>query len=129
MSEVTCNGFKLRGLNQDSNRVAVKSSVATTWMLTYLRPGAKRPIYHDVAMNRDELIVIKCEDGSGHAAIEITPLGEKVGTIIAQSSRKSTKVLRVGVAYRFEMDPGESIVLRGSKIIHPYHRQGIGAAV
>lgn len=114
-----CNGFKLRALNQDCNRVAVKSSVATTWMMTYKDRVLSMPKEFDVAMDKNEIVVLKCEDGAGHAAIEIRPLGDNVGTIIAQSSRKGIKTLRVGEKYRFELDPGESLVIRGSRIIHP----------
>ena len=122
------NGFKLRALNQDCNRVAVKSSVQTTWMLTYKARVLGPPKEYDIAMDKNELIVLKCEDGSGHAALEIRPLGDKVGTLIAQSSRKGIKTLRVGEKYRFELDPGESLVIRGNRIVHPTNA-GAGLSV
>ncbi|MGH7748806.1 MAG: hypothetical protein ACREQ5_29195, partial [Candidatus Dormibacteria bacterium] len=119
MSDAVCNGFKLRGLNQDAGRVAVQSNVQTTWMLTRHRSGTTKPIEHEVGMTKNELIVIKCQDGAGYAAIELKPLGDAAGTLIAESSRKATKTLRVGSKYRFELDPGEALVLRSTAIVHP----------
>lgn len=119
MSE--CNGFKLRALNSGCNRIAVKSSVQTSWMMTYKKHVFSKPQEYEVGFDKNELIVLSFQDGSGNAAIEIKPLGEKVGTIIAQSSRNATKTLRVGGKYRFDLQPGESIVIRGSKIVHPTH--------
>jgi hypothetical protein len=87
-----------------------------------------KPAEYEVGMDKNELVVISLQDQADHAAIEIEPLGEKVGTIIAQRSRGGTKTLRVGTKTRFEMAPGESIVLRGSRIVHPTH-SGAGLAV
>jgi hypothetical protein len=123
-----CNGFKLRALNADCNRIAVKSSVQKTWMMTYKRGMLAQNKPQEVGMARDELVVIAFQDGSGGAEIEITPLGDSVGTLIAQSSRKGTKTLRVGSTTRYELDPGESVVLRTNRIVHPTSA-GAGMAV
>jgi hypothetical protein len=127
MSE--CNGLKIRALNPDCSRIAVKSSVQTTWMMTYKKHSIlSKPKEYDVGFDKNELLVLSFQDGSGGAVIEIEPLGDNVGTIIAQSSRKTTRTLRVGGKYRYELDPGESIVIRGSKIIHP-NTPGAGLSV
>jgi len=114
-----CNGFKLRALNPDCNRIAVKSSVQTSWMVTYKPFIVSKPKEYEIGFDRDELIVIAFQDGSGHAHIEIVPLGDKVGTIIAQSSRNATKVLRVGTKYRFDLAPGEQIIFRSNALVYP----------
>lgn len=119
MSE--CNGLKVKCLNQDCNRIAVKSSVQTSWMMTYKKNRNSKPMEYDIGFDKNELLVLSLQDGSGHAEIEIKPLGEKVGTIICQSSRNATKTLRVGGVYRYQLSPGESLVIRGSKIVHPNH--------
>lgn len=122
-----CNGFKIRSLNPDCTRVAIKSNSATSWFLTYKKwHFMSKPEEYVVGINRDELIVISFQSETGGAVIEIIPLGEKVGTIIVQSSRKATKTLRVGTGYRFELDPGESLVLRNSHIVYP---QTVGAGL
>lgn len=122
----TCNGFKLRGLNPAFNRVSVKSNVQTTWNPTYKKPGAKSPASYEVAMTRNELIVLKCEDGAEHAVVEMQPLGDAAGTMIVESSRKGTRTLRVGGKYRWELDPGEALICRTSNITHP---TGVGAGL
>lgn len=116
MTQATANGFKLRGLNQDAGSVSVQSNVETTWMLTYRRWGL--PKVHDVGILRDELKVITAQ-GSGSPEIELEPLGDKAGTLVAKSSRKATVVMRVGRKYRFEMDPGEAIIVKSTLIHHP----------
>ena len=120
------NGFRIRGLNQDSNRVSVQSNVATTWMLTRRKFAGLLNKWHDVGMMRDEIIVIKCQDGAASAEIEIEPLGERAGALIAQSSRKETKTLRVGVCYCWALEPGESLILRSQNIVYP---KGPGAGL
>lgn len=118
------NGFKIRGLNPDSDRVSIQSNVATTWMLTYKRFNLHP--WQEVGMTRDELIIIKCQDGVATAEIEIEPLGDRAGTMIAQSSRKAAKTLRVGVKYRWALEPGEALTLRSQNIVHP---KGPGAGL
>src|ERR1700677_2265928 len=117
MSE--CNGFKLRALNQDCNRIVVKSTHQSTWMMTYKTHALARTKEYEVAIHRNELAVISFQDGSGMAKIEITPLGERIGTLIMQSSRNAHKVLRTGSRYQFDLKPGESVTLRNHTMIHP----------
>lgn len=115
MSDAASNGFKIRGLNPDSDRISVQSNVQSTWMLPYRRFGL--PLWKEVGMTRDELIILKCQ--GGEAAIELEPLGDRAGTIVAQSSRYATKTLRVGQRYKFELERGEALVLRSTNIQHP----------
>lgn len=128
MSEAaTCNGFKIRGLNQDSNHVSVQSSHQTTWMLTRRTHGFGFAKSYEVGLARDELMIIKGQE-SARPEFEITPLGDKAGVMIAQSSRHAAKVLRVGVHYVFELEPGESLTLRSQDIKWPTHA-GAGLTV
>lgn len=113
------NGFRIRGLNQDSNRVSIQSNVQDTWMLTRRKFAGLINKWYDVAMTRDEIIVIKCQDGASFAEIEIEPLGDRAGVMIAQSSRRSTKSLRVNEVYQFTLEPGEALVLRSQNIVYP----------
>jgi hypothetical protein len=118
---MNCNGFKLKACNQDCNRIAVKSSHQSTWMMTYKTSRLALPKTYEVGILQNELAVLTFQDGSGSAEIEITPLGDKVGTLLMQSSRNEHKVLRKGSAYRFKLQPGESVTLRNHTIIHPTH--------
>ena len=113
------NGLRVLPLNGDCSRVAVKSSIQTSWMLGFKSPGADKPKAQEIGFSRDELLVIAFQDGSGAAEMEITPLGDRAGTIIAQSSRNATRVLRVGSKYTYTLSPGESIVFRSQRIMYP----------
>jgi hypothetical protein len=126
MSE--CNGFKLRGLNSDCNRIAVKSTHQSSWQMPYKSHIFSRPKEHDVAIHKNELVVLSFQDGSGQAEVEITPLGDKVGTLLMQSSRNARQTLRVGAKYRFVFKPGESITFRNHTMIHPT-RDAPGGAI
>lgn len=128
MSSAQCNGFEFRGLNPAINRVSVKSNVQTTWSPTYKTPGSKNPKKYEIGMLRDELVVMKCEDGAESAEIEIKPLGDAAGTLIAESSRGATKTLRVGSKYRWVLKPGEALIFRSSRIVYP-NSPGAGLAV
>jgi hypothetical protein len=118
------NGFKIRGLNPDSDRVSIQSNVQTTWMLTYKRWGL--PKVYDVGMMQNELIIIKCQDGVATAEIEIEPLGDKAGAMIGSSSRKATVTMRVGQKYKWMLEPGEALTIRSQNIMYP---KGPGAGL
>ena len=94
--------------------------------MTYKKPWSWKAVEHEVTIMRDELVILKCEDGSDFPAIEIKPLGDKAGTMIVQSSRRGHRYLRVGTWYRWELDPGEALVCRTSEIRHP---QSAGAGL
>jgi hypothetical protein len=120
MNAATCNGFKIRGLNQDANSVSIQSNVQTTWMLTRRKFAVLTPQWYEVGITRDELIVIKGQESS-RPEIELVPLGDKAGTLIGQSSRKATRSMRVGSKYVWQLDPGEALVLRSENIVYPTH--------
>lgn len=121
-----CNGFKLRGQNQASGRISVKSTIHSTWMITYKKPWSLMPVEREVIMQKDELIILKCEDGADFPVVEIKPLGDKAGVMIVQSSRRGHRTLRVGKWERWELEPGEALVCRTSAIAHP---RGNGAGL
>lgn len=117
MSQV--NGFKLRALNQDCNRIAVKSTHQSSWNMTFRSWNFLKAKEYDVAIHQNELSVITFQDGSGAAEVEIEPLGERVGTLLMQSSRNARQTLRVGRKYRYTLKPGESITFRNHTIVYP----------
>lgn len=120
---MSCNGIKVWALNAACQRVAVKSSIQSSFFLKagagFLRSRRGKPV--EVGFQKDELIVIAAQDNSERPTLEIEPLGDAAGTIICQSSRYATKVLRVGTSYRYQLEGGESLVLRSSRIHHPTH--------
>ena len=115
--EQICNGIKVRALNPDCTRIAVKSSAQSSWMMGYKRYSMiSKPAEYEIGIAKNELLVLSFQDGSGGAAIEVEPLGDKAGTLVYTSNRNQRKTLRVGSKYRFEMKPGESIIMRSSEI-------------
>lgn len=119
MAGAGTNGFRIRGLNPASNRVSIQSSHQDTFMLTRRKWAGLVNKWHEVGQAQNELIVIKCQDGADSAEIELEALGDKVGTLIVDSSRRGARSLRVGTKQVFVLQPGEALVLRGEHIKHP----------
>jgi hypothetical protein len=117
MAGAGTNGFRIRGLNGASNRVSVQSSHQQTFMLTRRKFAGLLPKWHEVGQAQNELIVIKCQDGADSAEIELEALGDKVGTLIVDSSRRAARSLRVGRPHVFVLEPGESLIVRSEHMI------------
>ena len=110
-----CNGFKIRGLNADCDRLAVQSSEQTTWLLGWRRFGIAK--WHEVAIQQNELIVLRPYGGCPE--IEILPLGDKCGTLKVEATRSATRLVRVGTRHRLSLGLDESVVITCSLISHP----------
>lgn len=117
MAEPRCNGFKLRGLNADCDRLAVQSSEQTTWLLGRQRGGKGVPQWQDVGIGRNEIIVLRPYGGS--PVVEIKAEGDKAGLLILQQARGPTRALRVGQRRTIELDRDESLVIRCEWISYP----------
>lgn len=115
----SCNGIKVTPLNQDCNRIAVKSSVQSSWQMTFKNRVKQKAQAKEIGFDKDELLVLSFQDGSGAAEVEIEPLGDKAGTIIMQDSRGPTMTLRVGSRYKHTFQPGASLVFRSKRIVYP----------
>jgi len=121
-----CNGFKIRGLNPDSQKVSVQSSTDSTWMLPYKRWAGMPPKWSEVGIARDELKVLRC-NGS-QPVIEIEPLGGPYGILVIQRSRGETRTLRVGQRWRMELGYDESVVIRTEFLQYPKQESSPGFA-
>lgn len=119
MSEPRCNGFKLRGLNADCDRLAVQSSEQTTWLLGRKRGGLGTPQWHDVAIAKNEVIVLRPYGGS--PTVEIRAEGDRAGILVLEQARGPTRSLRVGQRRVVELGLDESLVIRCEWIEHPRH--------
>jgi hypothetical protein len=92
------NGFRIRTLNQDCDRLAVQSSVQTTWFCSYNgKPGKVRT--HEVGMTQKELIVLRPYQGK--PVFELQGLGGPHGVLIVQEANGATTTLRNGQRKRF----------------------------
>lgn len=114
-----CNGFKIRGLNADCDRVAVQSSEQTTWLLGRKRGGLGLIQWHEVAIQQNEVMVLRAYGGA--PSMEICPLGDKAGLLVIQPARGATRALRVGQKKVIELDQDESCVVRCEWIQYPRH--------
>lgn len=112
-----CNGFRIRPLNADCDRLAVQSSEQTTWLLGYRR---FRIIKHqDVALLQHELMVLRPYGGC--PAFEITPTGDAAGALIVSAARGATRAVRVGQTYRVELGLDESCTIKCETMQAPLH--------
>jgi hypothetical protein len=114
-----CNGFRVRGLNADCDKLAVQSSEQTTWLLGRSRDGHAKPKWHEVGIAQNELVVMRAYGGC--PTLEIQALGERCGLLLLQQSRGPTRWLRVGSRRVVELDRDESLVIRCQWIEYPRH--------
>jgi hypothetical protein len=118
------NGFKIRGLNADCDRLAVQSSEQTTWLLGRKRGGKGAPPWREVGLQQNELMVLRAYGGA--PTFEVQALGDKSGLLILQESRGATYSLRVGSRRVIELGADESCVIRCEWINYPM-APGVGA--
>jgi hypothetical protein len=101
------NGFRIRTFNQDCDRLAVQSSVATTWFCSFRgrqrgSNGAGRKAWErDVGIAQKELVVLRPYQGKPE--IELEGLGGPFGVLVVQEAAGGTTILRNGQARRFEL--------------------------
>lgn len=117
MYSARANGFKIRGLNADCDRLAVQSSEQTTWLLGRKRGGLGRIQWQDVGIGQNELIVLRAYGGC--PTFEVRAEGDKAGLLVLQQSRGPTRSLRVGSKHVVELDRDESCVVRCEWIVYP----------
>lgn len=110
MGEGLTNGFKIRGLNADADRVAVQSTHETTWLLGRSSRGWLKPKWREVGLAQRELKVLR--PYNGRPVLEIQSLGGKCGVLIVERARGATTVLRNGSTLRLELGLDESVVLK-----------------
>lgn len=103
------NGFKVRGLNPDVDRLAVQSTHQSTFFLTYKR-RLGRPKWHEIGIARDELIVMRPYGAA--PVIEIEGLGGPHGVLIVEATQSCTRTLRNGTRLRLSLKPDESVVVK-----------------
>jgi len=113
------NGFEIRTLNQDCDRLAVQSSVAGTWFCSYR--GKLLPKKHEVGIGQNELVVLRPYQGK--PVIELRGLGGPHGVLIVDRADGGTRVLRNGQKALFELDC--ALVLKTEQF-RPPGRDGAG---
>lgn len=96
------NGFAIRTLNQDCDRLAVQSSVQTTWFCRYKGTEGKKPQKHEVGITQREIVVLRPYQGKPE--IELQGLGGPHGVLLVDRANGGSVVLRNGQRHRFELD-------------------------
>lgn len=113
MAEDRTNGFRIRGLNADSDRLAVQSTHQTT-RFPFL--GRRRRInvgpvgWHDVALAKNEIVVLRPYSASPE--IEIEGLGGPYGVLLVRFTQSATFTLRNGQRIRRHLQADESVVVQ-----------------
>jgi hypothetical protein len=115
------NGIRIRGLSGDVSNVSVQSSVARTWALLGRKWAGLRWRTHDVSLERDEVLVLKCQGGD--CRLELEGLGGSHGSIVVQEDVSRLRI-RAHERRSFALRQGVSLVLTTEKIVHPLHKHG-----
>jgi len=115
MAEDRTNGFRVRGLNGDVDRLAVQSTHQTTWTLSRGRLGLAK--WHTIGMQRDELIVLRAYGAT--PVIELEGLGGPYGVLIVECTQQFTRTLRNGSRLRIHMKRDETIVIKCEEHVAP----------
>jgi len=115
------NGLRIRGVSGDVSNVSVQSSVNRTWALLGRKWAGLAWKTHELALQRDEVCVLKCQ--GGNCVLELTCLGTEHGDIIAQEDVSRYR-LPPGRGVKFALHQGASVVLTTATIKHPFHRHG-----
>jgi hypothetical protein len=115
------NGLRIRGVSGDVSSVSVQSSLTRTWALLGRKWAGLAWRVHEVALQRDELIVLKCQGGS--CVLELTALGNEHGDMIVQEDVSRIR-LELGSKQQFRLSQGQALVLTCPAIQHPFNRLG-----
>lgn len=114
-----CSGFKVRGLNSDCDRLAIQSTLQTTWALGRRRWAFLPAKTHDVALGQSELKVLRAYEGAC-PEFELEPQGEVGAMLLVELTRQHKTIgIRVGDRKRFELAPDESVVVRVERLMTP----------
>lgn len=96
------NGFKLRTLNQDCDRLAVQSSLQSTWFCSFRSRVRFLAKVHEVGIAQKELIVLRPYQGK--PVFELEGLGGPYGVLIVDRANGGTRTLRNGQRMLIEAD-------------------------
>lgn len=114
------NGVRIRGLSGDVSNVSVQSNVNPTWALLGKKWAGLRWKIHEMPLQRDELVVLKCQ--GGNCVLELQSLGNEHGdTIVQEDVTRRRLDIR---PQRYELHQGQALSLTTATIQHPFHKLG-----
>jgi hypothetical protein len=119
MQYPVCNGFKIRALNADCDKLAVQSNVQTTWLLGRgNKARGPRGKWYDVGLAQSELCVLRPYGGTPE--FEIAPLGETGAVLLLELTRQQIRrTVRVGARITVMADRDEACVVRVERMMTP----------
>jgi hypothetical protein len=112
------SGFKVRGLDADTDRVSVQSSAQPTHLLTRRRWPLLPAKWTTIEISRDELIVLKCNHGA--ASIELKHLGGPHGDLVIDDNGQFTR-LREGSVMRLHLNRDRAVFVKTQAYQVPRH--------
>jgi len=115
------NGIRITGISGDVSSVSVQSNVSKTWALLGRKWAGLRFKVHSVTLQRDELLVLKCQ--GGRCVLELEALNDEHGKTILQED-VSRYPLRCGERRRISLSQGQALAVTCSDIHHPFHKHG-----
>lgn len=116
------NGLRIRGLEGDVDRVSVQSTEQDSYLLTRRRWKFLPAKWTEVSIGRDELIVLKCNDGS--SVIEVKHLGGPHGDLIVDERGERRHRLRDGQVLKLHLRRNQAVFLKSQDIRYPLGRPG-----
>lgn len=116
------NGLKIRGLYGDVDRVSVQSTEQDSHLLTRRRWNFLPAKWTEVSMSRDELVVLKCNDGA--AVIDIKHLGGVHGDLLVDESGERRHRVRDGEVVRIRLERNRAVFLKCQDMRYPLGRPG-----
>lgn len=116
------NGLKIRGIDQDTDRVSVQSTGQDSHLLSRRRWAFLPARWTQVSIGRDELVVLKCNEGT--AVVELKHLGGPHGDLLVDEKGERRHRLRDGQVLRLALERNRAVFLQTQDMRHPLGRPG-----
>jgi hypothetical protein len=116
------NAIKIRGVSGGVDAVSVQSTVNATFALLGRKWHGLQFKVHEVTIQRDELVVIKCQGSD--AVIQIEATDTEFGTTIAHGPATPTIPMRKGQRQKYSLRNGQALCLRTASMTYPLKSAG-----
>lgn len=116
------NGIRIRGIDQDTDRVSVQSTEQDSHLLSRRKWRFLRPKWTEVSIGRDELVVLKCNDGT--AVVELKHIGGQHGDLIVDESGERRHRLRDGQVLKLRLERNRAVFLKTQDMCYPMRQPG-----
>ena len=115
-------GFRVRGLEADTDRISIQSDERPSHLLTRRKFPCLPAKWTTVEMSTGELVVIKCN--RGNATIEVKHLGGPDGDLVLDDCGALTRVA-AGSVVRMRLRENSAVMVRTAAWERP-RRRGVG---